>query len=103
MCADGDPADAQTEEGGEMETDPQSGSQGQYRAQTTVSHSVLSPIFCSSTWAWPTELLSVSNRARGRVETTPDRRLGSGSDHHSGRVLSAHQDVRLETGVYLRH
>src|ERR1700674_5164248 len=104
MCADGDPADAQTEEGGEMEKDPQAGAQGRrYRAQTTVSHSALSPMFRSSAWAWPTELLGVSNRARGRVETTPDRRLGSGSDHHSGRVVSVHQDVRLETGVYLRH
>src|SRR5271157_871282 len=103
MCADGGPADAQTKGGDEMERDPQAGAQWRYRAQTTVSHSALSAIFRSSAGPWSTGLLGVSNRARGRVETTPDRRLGSGSDYHSGRVLSVHQDVRLETGAYLRH
>src|SRR5271157_3624019 len=103
MCADGDPADARTEEGVEMEKDPQAGMQGRYRAQTTVSHSALSPIFRGSAGPWPTGLPGVSNRPGGRVETTPGSRLGPGSDHHSGRVLSVHQDVRLETGVYVRH
>ena len=39
----------------------------------------------------------------GRVEAAPDGRLGSGIDHHSGRFLSVHQHVRVETGVYLRY
>src|ERR1700687_3258583 len=103
MCADGGPADAQPEEDEEMEKDSPTGARGRYRAQTTVSPSGFSPIFRSAARPWPTELFGVSNRASGRVETTPDRRLGSGSDPHSGRVLSVHQDVRLETGVYLRH
>src|SRR5208282_172403 len=103
MSVDGDPADAQTEEGKEMEKDPQAGAPRRYRRNTTVSHSALSPILCSSAWAWPTELFGVPKRARRRVETTADRRLGSGSDHRSGRVLSIHQDMRLEKGVYLRH
>src|SRR4029450_1414167 len=103
MCADGNPADAQTEEGEEMEKDPQAGAQGQYPAQTTVSHSALSPIFRGSVRPWPTGLPSVSHRPGGRVETTPGSRLGPRSDHHSGRVLSVHQEVGLETGVYVRH
>src|SRR5271165_5433474 len=103
MCADGDPADAQTEQGEEMGKDPQAGAPEQYRGQTTVSPSALSPIFRGSARPWSTGLLGVSNRPGGSVETTPGSRLGPRSDHHSGRVLSVHQDVRLETGVYLRH
>src|SRR5271169_6233866 len=103
MFADGDPADAQTEEGGEMGKNRKAGAPEQYRGQTAVFPSALSPIPRSSARLWPTGLPGVSNRASGRVETTPDGRLGSGTDHHSGRVLSVHQDVRVETGVYLRH
>src|SRR5208337_4225852 len=76
MCADGDPADAQTEEGEEMEKDPQAGAQGRYRAQTTASHSVLPSIFRSSAGPWSTGLLGLSKRPGGRLETTAGSQLG---------------------------
>src|ERR1700746_1141083 len=101
MCAAAGPADAQTEEGEQVEESPQAGPQ--YRAQTTVSHSALSPICRRSARPWFTRLPGVSNRPGGSVETTRGSRLGPRSDHHSGRVLSVHQDLRLETGVYLRY
>src|SRR5271169_5463008 len=103
MCADGDPADAQTEEGEEMEKDLQAGAQGQYRAQITVSHSALSPIFRSSAGPWSTGLLGLSKRPRGRLETTARSRLGIRSRYPFGRGLTVGQDMRLETGVYLRY
>ena len=103
MCADGNPADAQTEEGQEMEKYPQAGMEGRYRAEITVSHSALSPILCSSARAWTTELLGVSNRPGDRLETTAGSRLGICSRHPFGRALSIGQDMRLETGVYLRY
>src|SRR5208282_819004 len=103
MCADGDPADARTEEGEEMEKDLLAGAQGRYRAQTTVSHSDLSPIFRSSAGPWPTGLLGLSKRPGGRLETTARSRLGIRSRCPFGRALTIGQDVRLETGVYLRY
>src|SRR5271157_4285302 len=103
MCADGDPADAQTKGGDEMERDPQAGAQWRYRAQTTVSHSVLSAIFRSSAGPWSTELLGLSKRPGGRLETTAGSRLGIRSRYPFGRARSIGQDIRLETGVYLRY
>src|ERR1700687_87759 len=103
MCADGDPADAQTEEGEEMEKDPQAGAPGRYRAQTTVSHSALTPICRSSAWPWSTGLLGLSKRPGGRLETTAGSRLGVPSRYPFGRARSIGQDMRLETGVYLRY
>src|ERR1019366_3306246 len=103
MCADGDPADAQTEEGAEMEKDPQAGAQGRYRAQTTVSHSVLPPIFRSSARPWATGLLDLSERPGRGLEPTSDGRLGARSRYPFGRALTFGQDMRLETGVYLRY
>src|SRR5271166_6388060 len=103
MCADGDPADAQTERAEQLEKDPQAGAQGRRRTQTTVTHSALSPIFRSFARPRPNELLGVSNGARSRVETTADRRLGIRSRCPSGRDLAIGQDVRLETGVNLRY
>src|SRR5208282_3237828 len=103
MCANGDPADAQTEEGGEMEKDPQAGAQGRYRPQTTVSHSALSPIFRSSAGPWSTGLLGLSKRPGSRLETTAGSRLGIRSRYPFGRALTFGQDLRLETGVYLRY
>src|SRR5208337_3917565 len=103
MCADGDRADAQTEEGEEMEKDPQAGAQGRYRAQTTVSHSALSAIFRSSARSWANGLLDLSERAGRGLETTSDGRLGVRSRYPLGRVRSIGQDIRLETGVYLRY
>src|ERR1700756_2765569 len=103
MCADGDPADAQTEEGEEMEKDPQAGAEGRCRAQTTVSHSIISPILCSSARPWTTELLGVSNRPGDRLETTAGSRLGICSRNPGGRHLTTGQDMRLETGIHLRY
>src|SRR5271167_3895315 len=103
MCADGDPADAQTEEGEEMEEHPQAGAQGRYHAQTTVSHSALPPIFRSSAGLWSTRLLGLSKRPGDRLETTAGRRLGIRSHYPFGRALAIGQDMRLETGVYLRY
>src|SRR5208337_4617474 len=103
MCADGDPADAQTEEDAEMERDPQAGAQGRYRAHTTVSHAVLSAIFRSSAGPWSTELLGLSKRPGGRLETTGGSQLGVRSRYPLGRARSIGQDMRLETGVYLRY
>src|ERR1019366_4609979 len=103
MCADGDPADAQTEEGEEMEKDLRAGAQGRYRAQTTASHSVLPPIFRSSAGPWSTRLLGLSKRPGGRLETSAGSRLGIRSRYPFGRALTLGQDMRLETGVYLRY
>src|SRR5208283_4807300 len=103
MCADGDPADAQTEEGAEMEKDPQAGAQGRYRAQTTVSHSALTAICRSSARRWSTGLLGLSKRPGGRLETTAGSRLGIRSRYPFGRARTIGQDMRLETGVYLRY
>src|SRR5208282_3161275 len=103
MCADGDPADAQTEEGEEMEKYPQAGAQGRRCAQTTVSHSALSPIFRSPAGLWSTRLLSLAKRPGGRLETTAGRRLGIRSRYPFGGALPIGQDMRLETGVYLRY
>src|SRR5208282_711121 len=103
MCADGDPADAQTEEGEEMEKDPQAGTQWWYRAPTTVSHSVLAPIFRSSAGLWITRLAGLSKRPGGRLETIAGSRLGIRSRYPFGRALTIGQDMRLETGVYLRY
>src|ERR1039458_2478611 len=103
MCADGDPADAQTEEGEEMEKDPQAGAQGRYRAQTTVSHSALSAIFRSSARPWATGLLDLSERPGGRLETTARSRLGICSRYPFGWASTIGQDMRVETGVYLRY
>src|SRR5271166_1272727 len=103
MCADGDPADAQTEQGGEMGKDTPAGAREQYRGQTTVSPSAVSSIVRGSARPWSAGLPGVSNRPGSRVETTPDGRLGPSSDHHSGRVLAVHQDVRLATGVHLQY
>src|SRR5271166_4082469 len=100
MCADEGPSDAQTEEGQEMEKYPQAGAQG---AQTTVSHSALSPIFRSAAGLWSTRLLSLAKRPGGRLETTAGRRLGIRSRYPFGRALTIGQDMRLETGVYLRY
>src|SRR5208337_1457195 len=93
MCADGDPADAQTE----------AGAQGRCRAQTTVSHAVLPPIFRSSAGPWSTRLLGLSKRPGGRLETTAGNRMGIRSRYPFGRARSIGQDIRLETGVYLRY
>src|SRR5208337_5414899 len=103
MCADGDPAAAQAEEGEEMEKDPQAGAQGRYRAQATISHSALSPIFRRSAGPWPARLPGLSKRPGGRLETTAGSRLGIRSRCPFGRALTIGQDLRLETGVYLRH
>src|ERR1039458_2805249 len=103
MCAGGDPADAQTEEGEGMEKDPQAGAEGRCRAEITVSHSALSPILCSSARPWTTELLGASSRPGDRLETTAGSRLGIRSRYPFGRALSLGQDMRLETGVYLRY
>src|SRR5579864_299257 len=103
MCAGGDPADAQTEEGEEMEKSPQAGAQRWHRAQTTVSHSGLSPIFRSSARLWSAELLGVSHWPGDRLETTAGSRLGIRSRYPFGRALSIGEDMRLETGVYLRY
>src|SRR5208282_5845341 len=103
MCADGDPADAQTEEGEEMEKDLRAGAQGRYRAQTTASHSVLPPIFRSAAGSWSTRLLSLSKRPGRGLETTSGSRLGVRSRYPFGRARSIGQDIRLETGVYLRY
>src|SRR5579864_4249419 len=103
MCADGHPADAQTEEGEEMEKDPQAGAQGRYRAQTTVSHPGLSPIFRSSAGLWSARILGLSKRSGGRLETTAGRRLGIRSRYPFGRALTIGQNMRLETGFYLRY
>src|SRR5208282_5754919 len=103
MCADGGQADAHTEEGDEMEKDPQAGAQGRYHAQTTASHSALSPIFRSSVGPWSTGLPGFSKRPGGRLETTAGSRLGIRSRCPFGRDRSIGQDMRLETGVYLRY
>src|SRR5271169_868443 len=103
MCADGDRADAQTEKGDGIEKDPQAGARGRYRAQTTASHSALSPIFRSSAGPWSAGLLSLSKRPGGRLETTAGSRLGIRSRYPCGRDRSIGQDMRLETGVYLRY
>src|SRR5271157_699968 len=103
MCADGDPADAQTEESEEMEKDPQAGAQGQYRPQTTVSHAALSPIVRSSAGPWSAGLLGPSKRPGGRLETTARSRLGIRSRYRFGGDLTIGQDMRLEAGVYLRY
>src|SRR5271167_938495 len=103
MWADRDPAVAQTEEGEEMEKYPQAGTERRCRAEITVSHSALSPIHCSSTRPCTTELLGVSNRPGDRLETTAGSRLGIRSRYPFGRALSIGQDMRLETGVYLRY
>src|SRR5208283_3324340 len=100
MCADEGPTDAQTEEGEEMERDPQAGAQRQYRAQTTVSHSALYSILRSSAGPWSTGLLGLSKRPGGRLETTARSRLGIRSRCPFGRALTIGQDMRLETGVY---
>src|ERR1700693_6032852 len=103
MCAEGNPADAQTEEGEEMAKYPQAGAQGRYRAQTTVSHSALSAILRRSAGLWSTGLLGLSKRSGDRLETTAGRRLGIRSRHPFGRALTTGQDMRLETRVYLRY
>src|SRR5208282_1598516 len=103
MCADRDPADTQTEEGEQMEKYPQAGTEGRYRTEITVSHSALSPILCSSARSWTAKLLGVSNRPGDRLETTAGSRLGIRSRYPFGRALSIGQDMRLETGVYLRY
>src|SRR5271165_103736 len=103
MCADRDPTDAQTEEGGEMEKDPQAGAPGRYRAKTTVSHSGLSSIFRSSAGPWCNGLLGLSKRPGGRLETIAGSRLGIRSRYSCGRALTIGQDMRLETGVHLRY
>src|ERR1035438_1054005 len=103
MCSDGDPADAQTEEGEGMEKDPQAGAQGWYQAQTTVSHSALHSILRSSARPWATGLLDLSERPGRGLETTSDDRLGVRSRYPFGRARSIGQDMRLETGVYLRY
>src|ERR1700726_4166125 len=103
MCADGDPADVQTEEGEEMEKNSQAGTGGRCRAKITVSHAALSPILCGSARPWTTELLGVSNRPGDRLETTADRRLGVCPLHSFGQALTIGQDRRMETGVYLRY
>src|ERR1017187_8890696 len=103
MCADGDPAGARTEEGEEMGKDPQPGAQGRCRAQTTVSHSDLSPICRSSAGPWSTGLPGLAKRPGDRLETTARSRLGIRSRYPFGRARSIGQDMRLETGVYLRY
>jgi|SRR5271165_3175387 len=103
MCVDGDPAVAQTEEGQEMERYLQAGAQGRSRAQTTVSHSAISPSFRRSAGLWSTGLLDLSKRSGGRLETTSGSRLGIRSCHSFGRALATGQDMRLETGVDLRY
>src|ERR1700739_2848971 len=103
MCADGDPADAQTEEGEEMEKDPQAGAEGRCCTQTTVSHSIISPFFCCTARAWTPELLGVSKRPGDRLETTAGSRLGICSRNPAGRNLTTGQDMRLETGIHLRY
>src|ERR1017187_4761976 len=103
MCADGDPADAQTEEDEEMEKYPQADARGRYRAQTTGSHSARSPIFRTSAGFWSTRLLGLSKRPGGRLETTAGSRLGIRSRYPFGRPLTIGQDMRLETGVHLRY
>src|SRR5579864_6855932 len=95
--------DAQTGERDEMEKYPQAGAQGQYRAQTTVSHSGLSPIFRSSAGFWFTRLLGLSKRTGRRLETIAGSRLGIRSRYPLGRALTIGQDMRLETRVYLRY
>src|SRR5450631_166190 len=103
MCADGNPADAQTEEGEEVERDPRASAQRQNSAQTTVSHSDLSPIFRSSTGPWATGLLDLSEWPGRSLETTSDGRLGIRSRDPFGRARTIGQDMRLEAGVYLRY
>ena len=99
----GDRADAQTEEGEEMEKAPQAGAQGRYRAQTAVSHSALSAIFRSSAGLWSTGLLGLSKRPGDRLEGAAGNWLGIRSRYPFGRDLTIGQDMRLETGVYLRY
>src|SRR5579864_1005998 len=103
MCADWDPADAQTEEGHEMEKYLQAGAKGRYRAQTAVFHPGLSPIFRSSPGLRSTRVLGLSERPGGCLETTAGSRLGIRSRHSFGRALTTGQDMRLETGVDLRY
>src|ERR1017187_75744 len=103
MCADGDPADAQTEERGEMEKYPEASAQGWYHAHTTVSHSDISPICRSSAGLWSTCLFGVSKRPGSRLEAIARSRLGIRSRYPFGRALTIGQDMRLETGVYLRY
>src|SRR5208337_4248186 len=67
MCADGHPADAQTQEGEHMENDPQAGAKGRNRAQTTVSLSALPPIFRSCAGPWSAWLLGFSKRPWDRL------------------------------------
>src|ERR1700731_1771029 len=103
MCADGNPADAQTEEGKEMEKDSQAGAQRRCRAQTTVFHSVLTPTFRSSAGRLSSGLLGLSKRPGGRLETTAGSRLGIRFRYRFGRAFTIGQDMRLEAGVYLRY
>lgn len=103
MCADGPPPATQTDEGEEMEKDPQAGGEGPSRAEITVSDSVLSPILCSYARPWTAELPGASLRPGDRLETTAGGRLGIRSRHPFGRAISISQNLRLEAGLYLRH
>src|SRR5208282_4115540 len=103
MCADGHPADAQTQEGEHMENDPQAGAKGRNRAQTTVSLSALPPIFRSCAGPWSAWLLGFSKRPWDRLERTAGSRLGIRSRYPFGRARTIGEDMRLETGVYLRY
>ena len=77
--------------------------QGRNRAQTSVSHSALSPFFRSSAGSWSAGLLGLSKRPGGRLETTADSRLGPSFDHRSRRVLSVDPDMGLAKDIYLRY
>src|SRR5215471_4577448 len=103
MRPDGLRGDAQIEGGEGMEKDAQTRTQGRNLAQATVSHSGLSPVFRGSAGFWFTRLLGLSKRTGRSLETIAGSRLGIRSRHPLGRALTISQDIRLETGVYLRY
>ena len=102
MCSAGDPADAQTEKGGEMEQAPQAGA-SRYCAEATIFPSIRSSIFCSSGGLWSIGISGLSKRPGDRLETTRGSRLGIRSRYLLGWDLAIGQDMRLEAGFYLRY
>jgi len=79
------------------------GAQGWPCTPATVSSSTLYPIFRSSAGPGSSGLPGLSKRPGGRLETTPNSRLGVRSRCPRGRTLTTSQDMFLETGVYLRY
>ena len=74
-----------------------------FRVQIPVPNSDLASILCSPDGPWLTRLLGFSNRPGGRLEASAGSRLGLLLDHHSGRVVSVDQDMRVAADDYIRY